>query len=374
MNSFDQWPFDDVRSVERRGDLEVLQGISPDGVPVTITRLAPDVADRRAAHERFRLAVQAATRQAGADDPPVLWADTAALNPWAATHDDPHRRGAALLSAAYQSVGAPPGAREQQPYGPPWPPRAPGDPQVSGQRSRLPWLLAFGAGGVVLVLLLGVAVSLGLTREVEALDPPTQEPVPTESVRFTPGPSVTYTSASPTTPPEPKLKDRKPVSVYGPVWRKGEKTFTMNFYQLGWSFRAPGDFDCFVGNHTKTRTKITCTRILNKLKNDLRGMVIVDRQCSDKSCSAAERKTCRTDHTGQPVKKLKPKDATTQYRTKSFTDQKTKRKGFALAMVHYYKGKSGHQNKCVLTLASGAVGKEAKQMQKTVNDIRTQTG
>src|SRR5690606_4921544 len=317
----------------------------------------------------------------------VLWADTATLVPWAATYDDPQLRGAALIARIYSSgsapdVGAAPSATPQQAPGErsvpalddeppptyhtgqgdpsyaPQPPQPPQPPVPRERRSRAPRLVAFAAGGLVLVLLLGVAISIGLTREPEASGSPSESPsaVPTESLEFSPGPSTAPPTPTPTaTTPKPTLKPRKPVSVYGPVWKKGEKTYTMDFAQLGWAWRAPGDFDCLVVEQTKNKVRVTCTKLLKKKPDDNRRLLIIDRQCSGTSCSPAEQKLCGTDKDGYKPP-LKKKDATTRYNTTTYKDKKTKDKTFAEFMLHYYKGKSGPRNKCVLVYVEGKVG------------------
>lgn len=421
MSSFDLWPFESVRSIERRGELEILVGTAPDGRPVTITRVAPDVARDAALRRRFKDAVDAATRHPGLDDPPILWADTSTLVPWAATYDDEMRRGADLIGGIFvsgaagagpaqpsagpteqphtgeksvpaidvsdapmthrfdrQRYGYPGAYHEQQGVPPASYPAAPGAPGPPGGRrgSRTSLYIALGVAGLVAVLLLGTGISFGLTRERDPLGepgsaPPSSSPVSSQSVQFSSGPATESPTPSATaTTPKPKLKDRKPVSVYGPTWKEGEKTYTMNFAQLGWAFRAPGDFDCLVVKDTSAKTQVNCTK-LGAGKNQARRVIIVDTQCSGTSCSAAERKKAETSLQGDRPK-LKKKDKHTKYRAGTFTNEQNDKKYFGEYMGYYYKDAKGDLTRHVFVYADAPTGKYATQVQKTVNDIRTQ--
>ncbi|MQA03671.1 MAG: hypothetical protein GEV07_13435 [Streptosporangiales bacterium] len=440
MSSFDLWPFEDVRSVGRRGELEILVGTAPDGPPVTIVRVAPEAASDAGLRRRFKDAVEAATRQAGADDPPILWADTATLVPWAATYDDRMQRGADLIggifasgasgasgaggagaaaapslgvasggppagpsgeksipaldgpeaAGPYPGAGVPPTAHAmpQGPGAPPFPPPPPPGGQPPGppgdgpakRGSRAPLFIALGVGGLVLVLLLGTGISLGLTRERDPLSepgtkPPASSSTGTHTVQFSPGPSTSSAtpSASPTTT-KPTLKSRQPVSVYGPTWKKGDKTFTMSFGQLGWSFRAPGDYDCLVVEDKARKLRINCLKLGAK-KREERRLLIVDRKCTGSSCSAAERRTCETDIWGTKLSdKMRNKDKHTKYTYGTGRNKKTKQRLFYEYMGYYYKDDEGNRNRHVLVYGDSPKGDFATQIQKTINDIRTQAG
>ncbi|MGH3096062.1 MAG: hypothetical protein ACRDMV_08705 [Streptosporangiales bacterium] len=451
MSAFDLWPFTDVSTVERRGELQVLAGISPDGLPVTITRLTPDTARDAALRQRFKDAVEAATRHTGPDDPPILWADTSTLVPWAATYDDADHRGADLIGHifesdvaapeqtshvtrvpqqsdseksvpaldpnAYGSYGGPAQTRDApapqydtprplydtprpvehttphpgrlgQPAGPGGPPRPPGGGGTSGGdgkgggASRTPLFIGLGVGGLVVVLLLGSLVALAATRERDTSGDPGKVPTaaqsssstPTNQITTAPAKSSPTASSSPTESAKPKLKDVKPVSVYGPTWKKGDDTYLMAFSQLGWAYRAPGDFDCLVREHTSAKTRITCTKLLGK-KSKSRRVLLVDRKCSGKSCSGKEQKKVEKDPWGRKVHNWKRKGKHTKYVTGTFHNTDNDKKYFGFYMSYYYKDGKGHRNRHVLAYGDApAKSKYAKQIQKTINSIRTQSG
>lgn len=451
MSAFDLWPFTDVSTVERRGELQVLAGTSPDGLPVTITRLTPDTARDATLRRRFKDAVEAATRHTGPDDPPILWADTSTLVPWAATYDDAEHRGADLIGHifesdvtadaqtshetqvqqqtdseksvpaldpnAYGSYDTPAPAHDTPPPqyetprplydtprpvehstprpghpggpgGSPAPPSQPpgggtggGDGKSGG--SRTPLFVGLGVGGLVVVLLLGSLVALAATRERDTSGDPGKVPTAAKSSSGTPT-NVISTGASDTSSPtssssasesaKPKLRDVKPVSVYGPTWKKGDSTYLMAFSQLGWAYRAPGDFDCLVRDHTSKKTRITCTKLLAK-KSKSRRVLLVDRKCSGKSCSAKEEKKAEKDPWGRKIHNWKRKDKHTKYVTGTFHNKDNDKKYFGFYMSYYYKDGKGHRNRHILAYGDAPAGsKYAKQIQKTINSVRTQSG
>lgn len=440
MSAFDLWPFENVRSVARRGDLEVLEGTSPDGLPVTITRVAPAAAQDSATRRRFRDAVEAATRQAGPDDPPIMWADTSTLVPWAATYDDAGRRGADVIGGIFESgAGAAtsepsgpgqsvhhttsfgeksvpaldefdsvaPAGRDTGPgvppppgygpvhhpsdpgRGPAGPPPLPGQPPPApspGGPGRGPLYVSLGVAGIVVVALLGTLISFGLTRDRDTAGEPgstlsasTSIPATAPSTQFSTGtasPSATLGgSGTPTGSPSqerPKLKNRKAIAVYGSTWKSSDKTFTMAFTHLGWAFRAPSDWDCLVTKNSPSKKQINCTK-LGAPDDSSRRVLIVDRLCSGDSCSAYERKRAETDIWGKRPK-MKKKDSTTKFLAGTFTNTQNKKKYFGYYMGHYYKNSSGKLNRHVLVYGDGPVGSIGTQVQKTINDIRTQAG
>lgn len=440
MSAFDLWPFTDVSTVERRGELQVLAGTSPDGLPVTITRLTPDTARDAALRQRFKNAVEAATRHADPDDPPILWADTSTLVPWAATYDDADHRGADLIGHifesdvtateqtshetrvqqqtdreksvpaldpnAYGAYGATRDAPAPQydtprpPYGTPRPvqqpgraagpggpsSRPPGGGGTSGDgrsgASRTPLFVGLGVGGLVVVLLLGSLVALAATRERDTSGDPGTVPTAAQSSASTPTNLITTAPAKSSTSPsasagksaKPKLKDVKPVSVYGPTWKKGDDTYLMAFSQLRWAYRAPGDFDCLVREHTSHKTRVTCTKLLGK-KSKSRRVLLVDRRCSGASCSAKEQKKAEKDPWGRKIHNWKRKGKYTKYVTGTFHNTENDKKYFGFYMSYYYKDGKGHRNRHILAYGDApAKSKYAKQIQKTINSIRTQSG
>lgn len=434
MTAFDVWPFTDVHTVERRGDLDVLSGMSPDGLPVTITRVAPDAARDGDRRRRFRAAVEAATRRATADDPPILWADTATLVPWAATYDDAAHRGADLIAGIYESgefaagdtPGRPstPGAVASGPaqassaeksvpaldpeslvgyqtiqpgYGTPSydsppgygrPPQGPalpeppGPPPGGGSTSRTPLMVGLGVGGLVVILLVGSLVAVGLSRKdatVQAGSTASTYQAPqTATARISTGPeSASPTpgeSSSATSSPKPKLRNVKPKPVIGPMWGSKEKTWLMAFSQFGWAFRAPRDFNCFMGTDTEIKRKVVCWGPKpGGRKNANNGFTMVVQQCAKTTCTAKEKKLYDTDPWGRPVKHAKKKDATTKYVARFQKDAKDGNRRYYVEWIGHYYVRGGHMYH-ISAAGDAPAGKLGVNLQKTLNDIRTQSG
>ncbi|MBO0890840.1 MAG: hypothetical protein J2P14_07980, partial [Acidothermales bacterium] len=396
MTAFDMWPFTDVHTVERRGDLDVLSGMSPDGLPVTITRVAPDAARDGDRRRRFRDAVETATRRATADDPPILWADTATLVPWAATYDDAAHRGADLIAGIYESgelaTGGAPGAAasttaqppeeksvpaldpeslaryqtlqpgyEAPPYDAPGqgpPPSGPGLPQAPGHRApgggssaRTPLMVGLGIGGLVLVLLLGSLIAVGLSRKNESVEAgatsSTYQAPQTATAHISTGPEspspTPGESSSATASPRPTLRAVKPMPVVGPMWSSKDSTFTMAFSQFGWAFRAPHNYNCFMGTDTEIKRKVVCWGPKpggRKQASD--GLSLVVQQCAKNTCTAAEKKLYDTDPWGRPVKHAKTKDATTKYESKTNTDKQDGGRKYYVEWIGHYYVRGGH--------------------------------
>lgn len=427
MTAFDVWPFTDVHTVERRGDLDVLSGMSPDGLPVTITRVAPDAARDGDRRRRFRAAVEAATRRATADDPPILWADTATLVPWAATYDDAAHRGADLIAGLYESgelgtggsPGAAPSAPAQSPaeksvpaldpeslaryqtlqpgYGTPsydtspgyGVPAGPGLPQApaqqpagAGSTSRTPLMVGLGIGGLVVVLLVGSLIAVGLSRrdpsiEVGATASTYQAPQ-TATAHISTGPEspspTPSESSSATSSPKPTLRAVKARPVVGPMWGSKDRTYTMAFSQFGWAFRAPHNYNCFMGTDTEIKRKVVCWGPKpggRKEAND--GFTLVVQQCAKTTCSASEKKLYDTDPWGRPVKHAKTKDATTKYVSRFNKNDKDGNRRYYVEWIGHYYVRGGHMYH-ISAAGDAPAGTLGVNLQKTLNDIRTQSG
>lgn len=429
MTAFDVWPFTDVHTVGRRGDLDVLSGMSPDGLPVTIVRVAPDAARDGDRRRRFRAAVEAATRRATADDPPILWADTATLVPWAATYDDAAHRGAELIAGIYESgelatggapgtpaapAAQPPAAEKSVPaldpeslvgyqtmqpgygtpsYGTPpaygTPPSGPGMPAAPGQqppgggsRSRAPLMVGLGIGGLVLVLLLGSLIAVGLSRKDRSI-----EAGATSSTYQAPQTATAHISTGPESPsptpgesssasgsPKPTLRAVQPKPVVGPMWTSKDHTWLMAYSQFGWAFRAPHNYNCFMGTDTEIKRKVVCWGPKpGGRKEASDGFTMVVQQCATTTCTAKEKKLYDTDPWGRPVKHAKTKDSTTKYATGIKKDAKDGNRRYYIEWIGHYYVRGGHMYH-ISAAGDAPAGTLGVNLQKTLNDIRTQSG
>ncbi|MQA77069.1 MAG: hypothetical protein GEV10_01070 [Streptosporangiales bacterium] len=367
------WPFTDVRTVGRRGDLLVLEGTAPDGVPVTITRLAPGPATDPATHRRFHEAVEEMRRRTGPGDPPITWWDTRTLSPWIATYADTSHRGADQLAGYFAPSHAPgryppPPAYTPAPAGP-----APDAALASVGRRFLPRIIAAGAAVVVLVMTLAVVGAVVRSgSEATPSESSTLAGVPTGYPTSSSSPSMTTGGPTATPAPKPTLRRVKPKAVYGPTWKSGDDTYTMAFAGDDYAFRAPGDFDCFRAGATSRDTYIRCTKLL-AVPEESRRLTVINQVCAKTTCTSTEWKSM-VRRLGVAPKKWKTKDKTTRYAVETFRNEQNGEKYFRYYLSHTYPDDDGKLGRHVSAVAETPVGKYAGQLQKTVNDIRTQSG
>lgn len=375
MTAEESWPFAGERAVGRRGDLLVLEATAPDGRPVTITRLAPGSSAEL--DERFRAAVAAVAERAGEHGyPSVAWRDLDTLMPWAATYDDPAHQGADLIERVLADGLAALGAGDARDGATSAPDGDPGSgeldetaPIASGRRRvARTRMMAAVVGGAVAVVLVVVGATVGLVGARRGAEP--------SATRYTFAPTTLPSDNStggpgPTATPDdlPTLRHVKPRSVYGPTWKRDDDTYLMAFSQLTWAFRTPRGMDCLIANESKLATKVTCINLLS-IPKGARGITIVDRRCKAPHCTKAERKAFERDPSGETVH-WKVKDKTTKYRVERFT-RGDKRRYFGFHLSHYYW--HGRVRRHVSVYGEAPVGHPAKQIQKTINDIRTQSG
>lgn len=366
------WPFTDVRTVGRRGDLLVLSGNAPDGVPVTITRLAPGPATDPATHRRFHEAVEEMRRRTAPDDPPITWWDTRTLSPWIATYADTAHRGADLL-AGYFAPGAYPG-QGPPPLYPPAPVQAPDAALASVGRRFLPRIIAGGVALVIVVMTLAVVGAVVRSgSEASPSGTSTLTGAPTSYATSSSSPGLATGNPSSSTPePKPTLRRVKPKAVYGPTWKPDDDTYTMAFAGDDYAFRAPGDFDCFRAGATSRDTYIRCTKLL-AVPEEARRLTVINQVCAKTTCSSTEWKPM-VKRLGVAPKKWKTKDKTTRYAVETYRNEQNGEKYFRYYLSHTYPADDGKLGKHVSAVAEAPVGRYAGQLQKTVNDIRTQSG
>lgn len=345
----------------------MLSGVAPDGVPVTITRLAPGPSTDAELHDRFRAAVEEIRRNPRPGYPQVMWADTETLVPWAATYADPAHAGADLIAAAFDPAAPPPPAT---PSPPAEAPAERGTPHGGSSRASL--FIGISAGVVSLVLVLGIVVGMTARSEWSAGSDPTA--TSSFSAPATQPTAATTTDGFNTGSPRPKptLRHVKPKSVYGPTWRSTDPVYPMGFATLPWAFRAPSDFDCLITGTSADVTQLSCLKLFAD-PGEQRRVTIVDRTCPGAKCTKAQRERFQMYPSGDKVR-WKRKDATTWYYVKTFRNQQNGGKYFGFYLSHLYRDGSGHLRRHVSVYAEAPVGRYAVQIQKMVNDIRTQSG
>ncbi|MQA03672.1 MAG: hypothetical protein GEV07_13440 [Streptosporangiales bacterium] len=378
MSADDLWPFTDVRTADRRGDLLVLEGTAPDGAPVTITRLAPSAATDPEMHRRFHDAVEEASRCIGPTDPRIAWWDTATLSPWAATYDDPHHRGAEMIGALLDPQSALP-----QPVVQPAAETAP-EPVLatlgrtegpSGLQRRLPLLVGTVAGVAVLVLALGITGFV--TRDQPTAGPTAgQSSSPAPSYTSPSMPTATDTdgptgSSRPTATSRPTLRKVEPKSVYGPTWKRTDSTLTVDLAGLDYAFRVANDYDCFLAGTTSEATHVRCLKLLASEKK-MRNLTLTNRDCMGNRCERSQVRLFEALLEGNEHVEWKRKDKTTRYFVTRYVNPMNGERYFKFFLSHVYE--DGNEAKHVGVVGEAPVGKFAKEIQKTVNDVRTQSG
>lgn len=374
MTADELWSFTDVRTADRRGDLLVLVGTAPDGAPVTITRLAPGAATDPVTHRRFHDAVEQARQRAGAGEPHIAWWDTATLSPWAATYNDPQHRGADLIGGIYDPRTAPPPPPVPEPV-----PTAVGRRRAAHAsepslvQRRLPLLVGACAGVAVLVLAGGISGAVfGGDDSAGPTPAATSTTLPSAPTSRSTDDQFGTASPGTTTGQKPTLRDVEPKVVYGATWKAGDDTHTASFAGQDYAFRVPGDFDCFVAGTTSQASHLRCLRLLAE-PTETRQVAVVNRDCTAK-CDKAEIRLFESVLVGSDKAKWKRKDKTTRYAVEKFVNEQNGERYFRFYLSHVYPDEAGKRVKHVAAVGEAPVGSYAKQIQKTLNDVRTQSG
>jgi hypothetical protein len=395
MNTFG--PFSGVWTVHRASMVELLTGFDRSGRPVTIVALSPEAgADPRWCAEFADLVARDGTA-VGPMDSTIHESDLYGPRPWAASYPEPGRRGAerlltylpgavpegtdpsallptsGVISAmqagpsvadgpfAPQTSGAPyPQQYQQQP---PSTPRyaTPPPPSKSGGKGGL--VVALLAVGLAVVFLLGCG-GFGIYK---AMSSDEKKPVADQTSSATPTPTEDNTAATPTpdaTPSsEPTLKSGPAVSVVGPVWNAGDRTYTMAFRGSPFAFRAPGNFGCLkASNPPPGGSAWVCVAESAGPKGRI---AVIYRPCPT-TCSRAEQAKLDQDWLDAPVQ-YKPKDSATRYHEKTAAGK------YELTFSHYFGDTPGGAMKYQVAAFASSTTADAPVMQKTINDIRTET-
>lgn len=179
------------------------------------------------------------------------------------------------------------------------------------------------------------------------------------------------TEAPRTTPPasdvkqpkstkKPTLERKKRVSVLGPNWTKGDKTFSMEFPGWPFAFRTPADFNCVAATSPDMPDAYVWTC------QGKGGRVNLALQKCPGSCSKAAQAKLNKQWLDEPTKAKKYRDRT------YYVESKRNKEGkYSVDVAHYCpRGKKWMAG--VYVEAAKASNKAA--MHKTMNDVVTQCG
>ncbi|MGH3731608.1 MAG: hypothetical protein ACRDTU_23110 [Micromonosporaceae bacterium] len=197
-----------------------------------------------------------------------------------------------------------------------------------------------------------------------------QEPAPRG--RATTVPSLDrdpFVSPSPETPPA-KLRDLTPVSVVGPTWQPGEKTYTFAFRNVPFAFRGGATWGCMSGDwETDDGTPIEGLgwRCIDEKAGKNRPQVdILIRPCGN-GCGPEQQAELDSDWLDEPVSYVR-RDPTTRYA------ESTKNGKYTLVVSHFFGDKPGGKPRYQVGLMLECRPIDKAVAHKVVNDIRTQSG
>lgn len=194
-------------------------------------------------------------------------------------------------------------------------------------------------------------------------------PAPSASDGTDPAPAAGPGAAASEQPPpgKPALRSAQQVVVTGPVFARGESTYTMAFEGWPFAFRVPGTWECFGGKINLPGAKAWQCIDPEHLANRQR-LNIMLRPCPT-TCTAAEQKTMSTawfDPGHRPV----VRDATTTYIQIPVNDKGK----YSLDTSHFFAGPQGGPLRWQVGAYVDSVPGGKADVEKIINEIRTQSG
>ena len=215
---------------------------------------------------------------------------------------------------------------------------------------------------VPLVLLLCVCGGLGLTALIGSTR--TAEPV-ARPTAVAPAPVVPRTT-TPEATDKPGLRPVPARKLVGPAYAAGDDTYTMAFTGWPFAFRTPGTWGCVAGRIDLPEAKAWVCINEGEPGSGQRLQIML-RPCAT-PCGAAERARLSTEWF-DPGAKARTYDDRTSY-VETPKDAKGR---YTLDMSHFFPGAAGGPQWQVGVGAYTPPGRRA-DIQKTINDVLTQTG
>lgn len=359
----------------------VYLGVDPDGRQVSIALLHRGAATDAAARDRFRAAIVSGDGLAWIP-PQVVAAEPDGPTPWVATAYGPEDPGAAVFLEPVAVAGSTPPppygpqfqhywAGDQAPAAPPpgWGmgPVLPGDSAAVTRRgprwSLVAGLVTFGVLVVVLAVLLVTLANSGkpVAGRTPSGPPTTSVPSPSASPSGSASPSAEPTVTAPPhgKPPFSRAK------IKGPVWKKGDSTYTMRLPKIGLVFRTPPKWGCMRSDKaTPPNIRWTCIDEGGSMSGA--ALTVELRPCPNR-CPASARKAARKEVSPQGT--WVSTDKTTSY--SQWTDGGDEK----IMTLHFYHQDNERKgiNAQVIVLGVAAKKSQTDAIWKMLNDIRANT-
>ncbi|MBE1488927.1 hypothetical protein [Plantactinospora soyae] len=386
-----------LRLLGQNGVAELYGGVDHAGTPVSVVVLTGPAAADQQLRGAFGAAVGNSSYAPYAGDLLVHAADLSGPRPWAATHQLPGQPGAERLLTGLPGgpiTAAPPGAPftatppgmpptatlpgAPLPPAPPgavpgWPPPPgypAGPPPPAGMSTGLKTTLI--AGGVVLLLVVGLGV-FAVAKFLPDSNPvarstagPSTQDTPDPSA--VPEPSGSDPSGTSTPRPgEPTLRTATPVTVLGPSYADGDKTYTMAF--SGWpiAFRTPETWGCMGGRPKIPDSKSWVCIDEGNPGSRQRAHVLL-RPCAT-TCTAAEQKAMNEAWLDEP-EKAKVVRQRTYYVETSSNDKGL----YAVDASHFFKDPQDGTRHWQIGVYVESPPDTRNQVLKILNDVVSQAG
>lgn len=304
------FPFHGLRL---RGSSEVAEAfaaVDDSGVAVTVCMLTEEAAGNDHWRAAFANAVQAQSHLPGMTA--LHLTDPSGWRPWAASYQVDGQVGAERLVQSLAAPGAPavPVAvlpvLPQAQWSPSGPPQRPIVPPPAPRRSSAGLAVAVGAAALVVVAVAAIIVYFTLREEPSAAPPAGTLPTTTTSTTSSaptapttlPRPTIVTPSSQRPSGEKPKLRQRKPVRVIGPVWSADSRTTTQATEGWPFAFRVPGGWACvpFVHSAVPDAEAVRCTPPGGGARVD-----VILQPCPD-GCGPGERKRLNRQWLDEPGK------------------------------------------------------------------------
>jgi hypothetical protein len=368
--------------------VEVSAGTGANG-PVTLAVLSPAGAADPAVRAAFAAAVEGASAFAGgAGTMEVQAADFTAERPWMAARHGIDRSAidallAGLPAPAYpQAVPSGPAFSQADPYafaaasrtappiaaGPtyePGPAMAPAGPPRQGRAT----VIVLSVIGTVLLLCVGLGV-VGAVLGTRSSATPTagRQPGAGPSASARPEPSVSATaSAAPEPTGEPTLRPVPARSLVGPTYGPQDRTYTMDIRGWPFVFRTGPTWGCMGGTPDLPNARgLICIDEENDTARQRIQAVL--RSCPT-TCTTAEQQSMNADLLDQPATESTGPDGRTWYQQAARNDKGL----YELQFVRFFADTAGGPLRWQVGVLATSPPETSAVVQKTVNDIYTQT-